>query len=141
MVIARREPTKKLQQPRTVIYGAPIMPIFGYMEKDNGKIIKHLLGMDCELLGGAAFVEECDGPVIATVRLDLPTQTLVFDFPLRKGYTSIKKPFDLQAGTRIAVTITSQNPDRLAGVWVTLMFKFKHSRETAERLLLEVQDA
>lgn len=141
MAITKRDPIKKLQQPRTVIYGAPIMPISGYMEKDNGKIIKHLLGMDCQLLGGAAFVEECDGPVTATVRLDLPTQTLVFDFPLRKGYTSIKKPFDLQAGTRIAVTITSVNPDRLAGVWTTLMFKFKHVRETTERLLLEVQDA
>ena len=110
------------------MYGSPIMPISGYMEKENGKIIKHLLGIDCQLLGGAAFVENCDGPVTATIRLDTPSQTLVFDFGLKKGLTTVKKLFELQIGTRITVTVTSAKPEMLSGVWVTLVCKVQHSR-------------
>jgi hypothetical protein len=136
MAIVKRE-SQKNPIPRKIVYGAPILPISGYMEKENGKVIKHLVGIDCQLLGGAAFVESCDGGVIATIRLDTLTQSLIFDFPLCKGYTAVEKKFDLEAGTRIAVTVTSEKPEMLSGVWVTLVCRVKHSKRTLEHLLEE----
>lgn len=138
-MIARKEvPRREVKQ--TMIYGAPLMPVSGFLERENGTALKHLLGMPCKLIGGAAFVEDCEGPVTATIRLDMPSQTLSFDFALRKGFVSVHRPMDVEVGSRITLSVIAAKPEKLSGIWVTLVFTPKLPKEAMERFFLKKEE-
>lgn len=122
---------------KTVVYGAPIIFIDGYLATGNGTVLRHMLGLESTLVAGMIYIEACVGQVYGTMRLTNEAQNLTFDVRLRQGATLISKPSEFPAGTRIVFTVVADDPAQLVGVWGTLVLKPKLPKEAIETIVID----
>jgi hypothetical protein len=122
---------------KTVTYGSPVIPVDGYLESGNGVVLRHMVGLNCKLIGGIIFLETCEESVTATVRFYSQKQNFAFDVNLEKGLTALSHPTDLAVGTRIVISVISSKPDKLFGVWAALVLKPVLPKEAVEQILID----